>query len=413
MELGKIEALGRPLAGKLALVTGGGGGIGLEAAKAFLALGARVIVAEVDGGRCRRAKAEFAELRGEAEVRRVDLADGRALAGLVAQVLREGGCPDVVLNNAATVPTGAVEEVPPKTWDLSYRVNLRAPLSLARGFLPAMRQRGSGTLVFVSSSGASPYMGAYEVFKTAQAELATTLAMELEGSGIHSFCIGPGLVKTDTALEAMGKIAARMGLGLADFLAMNGRHTLDAASAGLGFALSVLDAERLHGQEVGSIQVLRDHGLEPSGGAAPPEAGENSAGDSAETMILLERVHETYQRQFAGWRAMNIFERQWVLRDLKRHLGRSAEEVSACLGRILDLVRDGGALGDEEKALLRSLQSYWRHQLTLLGGFEKDRGKLEEHTLTLEGWILDLERLVGRTPDPAGRPDIIPAQGRK
>jgi NAD(P)-dependent dehydrogenase (short-subunit alcohol dehydrogenase family) len=69
--------------------------------------------------------------------------------------------------------------------------------TLLEKLLPGMLKRKSGTVVFVPSSGAAPYMGAYEVFKTAQVELCNTLAGELEGTGVITFSIGPGIVKTD------------------------------------------------------------------------------------------------------------------------------------------------------------------------------------------------------------------------
>jgi NAD(P)-dependent dehydrogenase (short-subunit alcohol dehydrogenase family) len=69
---------------------------------------------------------------------------------------------------------GAAKDMPLEAWDYSYRVNLRGPIGLARKFLPAMLERKHGVSVCVSSSGASPYMGAYEVFKTAQVELSHT-----------------------------------------------------------------------------------------------------------------------------------------------------------------------------------------------------------------------------------------------
>ena len=80
---------------------------------------------------------------------------------------------------------GAVDDVKIEFWDKSYAVNLKVPLLLSQKFLPLMKERKSGTIVFVSSSGASPYMGAYEVFKTVQVELSNTLAMELENSGVY------------------------------------------------------------------------------------------------------------------------------------------------------------------------------------------------------------------------------------
>ena len=66
---------------------------------------------------------------------------------------------DVLFNNATITAMGAVEEVPVADWDKSYADNFRAPLLLTQLFLPFMKNKNSGTLVFVSSSGAAPFMG--------------------------------------------------------------------------------------------------------------------------------------------------------------------------------------------------------------------------------------------------------------
>ena len=76
-------------------------------------------------------------------------------------------------------------------------------------------------------------MGAYEVFKTAQVELANTLAMELEDTGVFAYTVGPGLVKTQTAMSAIEVVAASMGMSLDAFYEMNSSHILAADAAGL------------------------------------------------------------------------------------------------------------------------------------------------------------------------------------
>ena len=99
------------------------------------------------------------------------------------------------------------------------------------------------------------------LYKTSQVELSNTLAMELEGTNIHAYTIGPGLVKTETAAKAIKVVSGKMNIGVDEFYQMNSEHILDAESAGVGFALSVLNAHAYHGQEIGSIQVLSDFAL--------------------------------------------------------------------------------------------------------------------------------------------------------
>ena len=133
---------------------------------------------------------------------------------------------------------------------------------LTQLLLPLMKNKNSGTLVFVSSSGAAPFMGAYEVFKTAQVELCNTLFGELENTNINVYSIGPGLVKTETAMKGIEVVSSRFGMTTEEFYRMNERHILGVEEAGTGFALSVLSADRYNGQEIGCIQVLLDFGLQ-------------------------------------------------------------------------------------------------------------------------------------------------------
>ena len=181
------------LAGRTVLLTGAGGGIGRETALAFAALGAFVLLTDIDRARGERATAAV-NLRfpQAAHFLHADLSDKGAVAALCEKVLDQYGCPDILFHNAAVVVTGQIGTVPFQAWEHSYAVNLRAPILLTSSFLPHMRKRDRGCVVFVSSSGAAPYLNAYEVFKTAQGEFSSGLAAELEGTHIYTYTIAPG-----------------------------------------------------------------------------------------------------------------------------------------------------------------------------------------------------------------------------
>jgi NAD(P)-dependent dehydrogenase (short-subunit alcohol dehydrogenase family) len=371
---------------KTVLLTGAGGGIGIEAALAFAAMGARVILAEIDpaSGKAAENAVNAAYPSHPAVYYPVDLSDESQVRAMADWILANEKAPDVVFNNATITKMGAVDAVPSEFWDKSYAVNLKAPLLLSQLFLPHMKARNSGTLVFVSSSGASPYMGAYEVFKTAQVELSNTLAMELEGSGIFAYTIGPGLVKTQTAMRAIEIVATSMGMSTDAFYEMNGKHILSADAAGLGFALSAANAARYHGQEIGCIQVLTDNALF-EGDSAEPAA----ITTSEEKRTLYAQILDTFTSQYAGWQKMNLFERQWVLRDFKKSMGISTDQALENLQRIADVIADGAA-SQKDRAMLDSLRQYWEHQLKLLRGYEKNPAKLEENARIIDGWIGDI-----------------------
>ena len=368
------------LDGKVVLITGAGGGIGLETARCFVTMGAKVVVLDNDREKGERAEATLRAIPGAvADYYYIDLADEGSFAAMKAFVLGKYGCPDIVFNNAAVLHLGAVGAIGSQDWDHGYRVNFKAPVLLVNCFLEEMKRRDSGTFVFVSSSGAAAYMGAYEIFKTAQGELAGTLAQELEGTGIRSYTIGPGLVKTETAQKSIAVVAAKMNLSEEAFYEMNKDHIISVEDAALGFALSVLHADEYNGQEIGSLQVL--NGLAPKDGAVVRVDAE-----------VLGRVARTFSEQYQGWKERNVFERQWVLRDFRKCVGRPADEVQA---RMQELAQSGGLMVADDRPLLEALVRYWQRQDQLLQSFEKDPQKRQEHSRTIAGWIADLQSLLG------------------
>jgi NAD(P)-dependent dehydrogenase (short-subunit alcohol dehydrogenase family) len=385
------------LEGQVVIVTGGGRGIGFEAAKALTWLGAKVIIAEVNERTGleaqRKLQFEFGS-KGKAVFFKTDLGNDDDISNLEIYVHQNFGNVDAVLNNAAALPIGDVKDAPISNWDLSYRVNLRGPILLARTFLPEMIQRNRGVFVCVSSSGAAPHMGPYEVFKTAQVELANTMSAELEGTEVYAFAIGPGMVKTPGFLEAGSKVAAMMGITVDQLLEMNKSFVLSPEEAGTGFAGAIALASKYSGSETSSVQVLRDIGISSTRQEQQLSEGLASYKDSAE---LMQKVLKTYGEQSQGWKKMNVFYRQWVMRDFKKQTGMSVDEMSNELTNITNSISQGEPK-ERFAGTLQKLLFYYKHQKDLVGGFEKDPKKLEENRKAIQGWIDDLQGLLGSSP---------------
>ncbi len=378
--------------GKTVLLTGAGGGIGFEAARVFAAMGARIILAEIQ-----REKGKYAEdaineafTNRPASFYEIDLADETQIHTMVNWIFQTYGVPDVIFNNATITKMGAVDQVETAFWDKSYAVNFKAPLVLTQLFLRHMKERKSGTLVFVSSSGAAPYMGAYEVFKTAQVELSNTLAMELEGSGVFVYTIGPGLVKTETAMRSIEIVAKNMSMTTDEFYNMNNQHILDVEKAGLGFALSAAFSERYHGQEIGCIQVLTDFQDLSDCQTDSEPSSEMTSDAQINRERRLASIQETFRQQYEGWQKMNIFERQWVFRDFKKNLGMSAEQADDILRQLQHKLERRQEFDLKDRMFFSKLQKYWEHQLKLLRGYEKDKNKLKQNEQTITNWINDI-----------------------
>ena len=379
------------LDGKIVLLTGAGGGIGFEAAKAFVEMGAKVLIAEVDQEKGEQVPTYInRQYHNAADFFPVDLANKIATEQLCEDILSKYGCPDIIFNNAAIVITGEIGKVNLEEWDLSYSVNLKAPIILTTLFLKKMRERNSGCIVFVSSSGAAPYLGAYEIYKTAQVEFCNALSMELEGTHVYTYTIAPGLVKTETAARSIETVAKAMGISTNEFYHQNEDHIIDVHDAGIGFAISVLKASEYHGQEISSIQALNEFHSSPALISSSCDKEDNEL----PSVELLEKIINTFIIQYNGWQSRNIFERQWVLRDFKKYMGVPAETVKKEFDRIHKEIESGIGLRNISQKLFEKLLYYWKHQLKLLRGFEKDERKFIEYSQAISEWISDIQMLL-------------------
>jgi NAD(P)-dependent dehydrogenase (short-subunit alcohol dehydrogenase family) len=389
------------LKGKTAIVTGAGRGIGYETVKALAWLGANVVIAEIDEKTGKTAEENLnKEFPNKALFVKTDVGNEKDIDSLAQTTITRFGKVDIVLNNATVFPMGAVKDVPIEQWDFSYRVNLRGPLLLAKKFLPTMLERKSGVFVCVSSSGAAPFMGPYEVFKTAQVELANTLFGELENSGIFAFTIGPGISRTPGFAEGGGKVAKLMGMSLDELFELNKNSQISPEAAGTGFALAIVYAEKYNGQETSSIQVLREANVDV-GTETPTEQPTSQPQQSTPAAItgnrtkqqLYEAVQKTFMEQSEGWKKRNLFERQWVSRDFKKNTGRSIDEMQSTL-KALGEVLTNSQFTAEYITPLNSLTAYYTHQQDQLKGYEKDPNKLQLNLKIIDGWISDIKALL-------------------
>jgi hypothetical protein len=266
---------------------------------------------------------------------------------------------------------------------------------LARAFLPDMLKRRHGVFVCVSSSGAAPYLGAYEVFKTAQGELASTIAAEAEDTGVYAFIIGPGIVRTPGFIEGGGQVASLMGKTLDELVELNKNFELSPEAAGVGFAAAVALASKYHMQEISSIQVLKDIGISVAGEAETKNVSKPVPGkmDMKKALELHQAVLKTYGEKSDGWKKRNIFERQWVVRDFKKNTNMSTDEMLHELKELGDNLEMGKPTARFIESL-NKLHDYYVHQQEMLKGFEKISKKEAEGQAIIEGWKQNIKALI-------------------
>ena len=182
------------MANRVAIVTGGGSGIGAAAAAALSAHGLDVAVV---GRRTEPLERVVASLPGRAVAVAADVGDPRAPEAIVERVRGELGRIDVLVNNAAVIRTGPLTDVTRASFDAHYAVNVAGPLFLVAAALPALRAARAPSVINISSSVGSiikPGNMLYGSTKAALEYLTRAWAHELAPDGIRVNCIAPGPV---------------------------------------------------------------------------------------------------------------------------------------------------------------------------------------------------------------------------
>jgi meso-butanediol dehydrogenase / (S,S)-butanediol dehydrogenase / diacetyl reductase len=210
------------LEGKVAIVTGGGTGIGAATARRFAAEGARVVVT----GRRPEPLDEIANAIDGLAIPG-DVGAPSHAAAVVDRTLDAFGRVDVIVANAAIGEGHDALELDDEGWQRTLDVNLTGPLRLARAALPSMLERGGGSIVLVSSvSGlfAPRESVAYATTKTAVLGLMRSLAVDFGPRGVRANAVCPGWVTTEMGDRAMGSLAEDRGVSRDDAYRLVTRH---------------------------------------------------------------------------------------------------------------------------------------------------------------------------------------------
>ena len=193
------------LAGKVAIVTGSSRGIGRAIAQRLAEHGARVVISSRKAEACAEVRDEINRARGDGAAIAIaaNISSKQALKHLVDETTRQLGRVDIVVCNAASNPHyGPLGGIEDDQFRKILENNVIANHWLINFAVPQMIERREGSIIIVSSIGGlrgSPVIGAYNISKAADFQLARNLAVEYGPHNVRVNCIAPGLIKTDFA----------------------------------------------------------------------------------------------------------------------------------------------------------------------------------------------------------------------
>jgi 3-hydroxybutyrate dehydrogenase len=210
------------LTNKVALITGGGRGIGRAVAFALAREGARVaVVARTEQEVARVAEEVKAEFNIETMHATCDVSDRESVEIALADVKERMGSIDILVNNAGVAESAPLVKTSDELWQRHLAINLTGTFYFMRSALPAMIERGWGRIINIASIAGktgAPYIAAYAASKHGVLGLTRTVALEVATKGVTVNAICPGYVDTDMTTRALETIEARTGKSASDAL---------------------------------------------------------------------------------------------------------------------------------------------------------------------------------------------------
>ena len=197
------------LSGRVAMITGGGQGIGRVYALAYAKAGAIAVIAEQNAENAERVAAEVRAAGGRALALTTDVASADSAGSAVAATLAEFGRLDILVNNAgifSTIKMRPFTDIPLEEWEHVLRVNVTGPFLRARAVAPTMQKQAYGRIINMGSAAVSmgrPNYLHYITSKSALVGMSRSLARELGAHGVTVNTILPGAVATEIERETV------------------------------------------------------------------------------------------------------------------------------------------------------------------------------------------------------------------
>jgi 3-hydroxybutyrate dehydrogenase len=248
------------LADRIALITGGGRGIGRAVAFAFAREGARVAVVARTVQEVARVSEEIrVECGVETMHAACDVSDKESIGRAFAEVERHLGRIDILVNNAGIAESAPLVRTSDELWQRHLAINLSGTFYSMRAALPGMIERGWGRIINIASIAGktgAPYISAYAASKHGVLGLTRTVALEVATKGVTVNAICPGYVDTDMTTRALETIEARTGKSASDALeaikrmSPQNRLVTSEEVAALALLLASEDGRGINGQAI-------------------------------------------------------------------------------------------------------------------------------------------------------------------
>ena len=207
------------LEGKVAIITGGGGGIGAAISERFVKEGAKILIS----GRRQALLESMADKLpgGSVEIFTGDVSKEEDVKGMVDTAVKFGGKLDVLVNNAGISMIGSVTDIPLEDWNKTLSINLTGPMMMMKAAIPHMMKAGGGSIINIASVGGLrflPIRPAYCTSKAALIMLTKQAALDYGKDNIRCNAVCPGGVVTEMTEADFGQVAKMIGVETDPFI---------------------------------------------------------------------------------------------------------------------------------------------------------------------------------------------------
>lgn len=340
------------LSNKVAIITGGGRGIGKELALILSHMGVKVVIAEISE-EGKNTLDEIRQSEGKGLYIKTDVSSEDSVKNMLEKVIETFGRIDILVNNAILCPVKAVKDMSIEEWDRVVGVNLRGAFLCINGALKHMECSKNGTIVNMISAPSMPYLTAYITTKNALEALSHSLTGELRNTGISVIAFGPGMVDTPGGRAAFEKLAPLYEMSYEEFT-KNGMNKgyyglIPSYDSALALSYVIANASKYSGETILAVDIiekLKSMTLSLNSGSK-----DSNLKEIPETLEFLKILDETLEEQ----KKFPFFVRPMVKNGFRKKVGISIEEIREYSKKTFDILKSNNELSDNNISFIQLL----------------------------------------------------------